>query len=154
MYFRAKVRGAGVNQTNDYGLWSVNDNGEWNFVIREGQWITLDDNISRQVESFMVHSSVGLHSGRRPGVNNRGDIAMRIIFTDGVSAIVVAERPICLGDIVEDGVVNVADLLAVINTWGSCPTSCLADIAPQPHGNGLVNVNDLLAVINAWGACP
>ena len=154
VYFMAKVRGAGVNQSNDYGLWSVNDDGEWNFVIREGQWITLDDNISRQVASFTVHSSVGLHSGRRPGVNNRGDIAMRIVFTDGVSAIVVAERPVCLGDVVEDGVVNVLDLLAVINGWGSCPISCLEDIAPQPHGDGSVNVSDLLTVINEWGACP
>jgi len=154
MYFEARVRGAGVNQTNDRGFWSVDNDGEWNFVIREGQWITLDDNISRQVESFMVHTSVGLHSGRRPGVNNRGDIAMRIIFTDGVSAIVVAERPTCLGDIVEDGVVDVSDLLALISSWGNCPTSCLADITPQPHGNGSVNVSDLLTVISAWGPCP
>ena len=50
-----------------------------------------------------------------------------------------------------NGVVNVADLLAVITSWGACPPgSCPADIN---HDN-VVNVADLLAVINAWGPCP
>jgi len=51
---------------------------------------------------------------------------------------------------------NVDDLLAVINGWGSCPVppaGCPADIAP-PGGNDVVNVDDLLAVINGWGGCP
>ena len=48
-----------------------------------------------------------------------------------------------------DGLVNVADLLLVINSWGSCP-GCHADIN---HDN-IVNVADLLAVINTWGVCP
>jgi hypothetical protein len=67
--------------------------------------------------------------------------------------------PTCPADIAPpggDGVVNVNDLLAVINSWGPCPTlpnPCPADIAPA-GGDGAVNVNDLLAVINAWGVCP
>ena len=62
----------------------------------------------------------------------------------------------CPADIAQNGVVNVNDLLAVINAWGSCPGPpfpCPADLAPN-GGNGTVNVNDLLAVINAWGPCP
>jgi hypothetical protein len=47
------------------------------------------------------------------------------------------------------GVVNAADLLAVINSWGACP-GCHADIN---HDN-VVNAADLLAVINSWGPCP
>jgi hypothetical protein len=68
--------------------------------------------------------------------------------------------PACPADIAPaaggDGVVNVSDLLAVINSWGNCPAppaSCPADIVP-PGGNGVVNVSDLLAIINGWGACP
>ena len=63
--------------------------------------------------------------------------------------------PVCFGDISGDGQVNVNDLLAVINSWGSCPTpppACAADIAPI-GGDGQVNVNDLLTVINKLGAC-
>ena len=59
-----------------------------------------------------------------------------------------------VADINHDGVVNAADLLAVINAWGSCPappTTCPADIAPLPDGDGTVNVLDLLMVINNWG---
>lgn len=59
-----------------------------------------------------------------------------------------------LGDVNGDGVVNVSDLLAVINTWGACPPApqtCPADVAPPPNGDGLVNVSDLLLVINNWG---
>lgn len=58
------------------------------------------------------------------------------------------------GDATSDGVVNVADLLAVISAWGPCPSPCparcAADVAPIPGDCG-VNVNDLLMVINNWG---
>jgi len=50
---------------------------------------------------------------------------------------------------VHDGTVNVSDLLAVINAWGSC-SGCAADT----NHDGAVNVSDLLAVINGWGSCP
>jgi len=47
-----------------------------------------------------------------------------------------------------DGIVNAADLLAVINSWGACP-GCPSDI----NQDNIVNAADLLAVINAWGPC-
>jgi hypothetical protein len=59
------------------------------------------------------------------------------------------------GDINNDTVVDVNDLLGVINNWGPCvnppppPENCPADIAPA---FGVVNVNDLLVVINNWGS--
>ena len=55
------------------------------------------------------------------------------------------------GRAVGDGVVNVQDLLAIINHWGT--NHFLYDIAP-PGGDGTVNVLDMIAVLNAWGACP
>jgi len=54
-------------------------------------------------------------------------------------------------DVNVDGKVNVGDLLAVINGWGTCPADpepCAADV----DLNGMINVADLLAVINAWGS--
>ena len=65
----------------------------------------------------------------------------------------------CPADIVDIGpsanIVNVDDLLAVINSWGGCPSpcppACDADIAGS---NCMVNVDDLLMIINEWGACP
>ena len=48
-------------------------------------------------------------------------------------------------DINNDGRVDVNDLLAIINGWGSC-SGCAADL----NHNGAVDVTDLLGVINAW----
>jgi len=53
----------------------------------------------------------------------------------------------CEGDLNEDGAVAVADLLTVIDQWGS---SGSADI----NGDGIVDVTDLLAIVGNWGPCP
>ena len=52
------------------------------------------------------------------------------------------------GDCNDDGVVNVDDLIAVVNSWGICanPSQCPADM----NADGKVNVDDLLIVINNW----
>jgi alpha-tubulin suppressor-like RCC1 family protein len=60
-----------------------------------------------------------------------------------------ALKSISPGDINQDGVVNVVDLLATISSWGQCPVppaSCPADL----NHDGTVNVTDLLIVINNW----
>lgn len=70
------------------------------------------------------------------------------------SADTVITPPTCPADIAPsggNGIVDVDDLLAVINTWGAC-AGCVSDIAP-PGGNGSVDVDDLLLVINSWGVC-
>ena len=43
---------------------------------------------------------------------------------------------------------TVADLLVVINDWGS------ADSTADINDDGVVDIQDLLAVMNAWGPCP
>ncbi|MBX3373704.1 MAG: hypothetical protein KF817_07705 [Phycisphaeraceae bacterium] len=57
------------------------------------------------------------------------------------------------GDVTGDGVVNMADMLAVLGAWGDCPDApgdCPADIAPPPHGDGQVDLADLLIVLSNW----
>jgi hypothetical protein len=68
--------------------------------------------------------------------------------------------PTCPPDIAPvpggDGLINVQDLLAVINQWGTCPAPpapCPADFVP-PGGNGSVGVQELLGIIANWGTCP
>jgi hypothetical protein len=55
------------------------------------------------------------------------------------------------GDVNGDGVVGVADVLAIIQSWGACaqpcPPSCVGDLT----GDCLVNTNDLLLVIANFG---
>lgn len=84
------------------------------------------------------------------GVNNGQVYADIFLASASLTPPCVADIAPCAGD----GMVNVGDLLAIINSWGPCPASlnCPADIAPA-SGDGVVNVSDLLAVINAWGRC-
>ena len=55
--------------------------------------------------------------------------------------------PIIPNNVSGDGVVGIADLLAVIAAWGPCLPPCPADI----DANGVVNIADLLLVVANWG---
>jgi hypothetical protein len=72
--------------------------------------------------------------------------ASESVQTGACCAGVVAE---CIGDLNNDGVVNVADLLIMFDQWGNCD-DCPADL----NGDGVVNVADLLILFNNWGSCP
>ena len=61
---------------------------------------------------------------------------------------ILIDEIFCAGDITGDGSVSIADLLVVIEQWGTC-AGCSADI----DENNVVNVNDLLLVVEAWGPC-
>ena len=54
----------------------------------------------------------------------------------------------CEGDVNEDGMIGVNDILAVIDSWGVCD-GCDADI----NQDGIVDVSDLLLIIGNWGPC-
>lgn len=62
------------------------------------------------------------------------------VFADGCATS-------CPSDINDDTVVDVSDILAVIDAWGSADSS--ADI----NTDGIVNVEDLLEVVGSWGPC-
>jgi sugar lactone lactonase YvrE len=52
-----------------------------------------------------------------------------------------------------DDDVNADELVAVILSWGPCPTGpCPGDVAP-PGGNGQIDSDDLVEVILNWGPC-
>ncbi|HMN97033.1 MAG TPA: hypothetical protein PKC43_02875 [Phycisphaerales bacterium] len=58
----------------------------------------------------------------------------------------------CAGDLDGNGVVDGADLGAMLGAWGECPpgATCAADL----DGNGVVDGADLGALLGSWGACP
>jgi len=62
-------------------------------------------------------------------------------------ACTIVAPAMCDGDINEDSVVSVADLLIVIDQWGQSDSP--ADIT----NDGVVDVSDLLMVVGNWGPC-
>ena len=79
----------------------------------------------------------------------RDEAARDSIMKQTVSWLVVIDELPCAGDLNEDGVVGIADLLTVIEAWGDCD-NCSADL----NSDGVVNVSDLLTLVDAWGICP
>jgi len=57
----------------------------------------------------------------------------------------------CLADVIENGVVDGADLAAVLTTWGTN-----GGIYPRADTNadGVDDGNDLAVVLGGWGVCP
>jgi hypothetical protein len=54
------------------------------------------------------------------------------------------------GDINDDDIVIVQDLLMVINGWGPCPPT--RNFCPaEATGDTVVNVQDMLMVVENWG---
>ena len=55
----------------------------------------------------------------------------------------------CDSDVNEDGIVGVADLLAVIAAWGDSCSDCPEDV----NNDSSIDVSDILLIINSWGVC-
>ncbi|MEY4089728.1 MAG: hypothetical protein RJB55_1999 [Verrucomicrobiota bacterium] len=57
----------------------------------------------------------------------------------------------CLADVIENGVVDGADLAALLTVWGTT-----GGIYPRADTNadGVVDGSDLATVLGGWGACP
>jgi hypothetical protein len=54
--------------------------------------------------------------------------------------------PTVPGDVNGDGLVDVTDILAIMDSWGPC-LGCPTDL----NGDGIVDVVDLLEVVGSWG---
>lgn len=80
-------------------------------------------------------------NAQNPGFNGQLG-AGRVNVGAATSLGPIAPRP---GDLNNDGLVNVADLLRVITDWG------LVHSSSDMNGNGLVDVGDLIIVIVNWG---
>lgn len=132
---------------------SIGDTNADGFPEIVARGIALDENQQQILKNYVFSGQTGLHLLTFTGgdIFDPGQVPMGGSFT------VVP----CFGDISgaggnPDGVVNIDDMVAVITSWGTCPTppaACPADIAPQGNPNGMVNIDDLVAVLTHWGAC-
>jgi hypothetical protein len=63
---------------------------------------------------------------------------------------IVVREVSCPGDVIQNGVVDGADLSALLSVWGTA-----GGIYPRAdaNGDGVVNGSDLSIVLSGWGAC-
>jgi formylglycine-generating enzyme required for sulfatase activity len=59
----------------------------------------------------------------------------------------------CTGDILADGVINGADLGAMLSYWGPRTTAPFS-VASDLNGDGVINGGDLGLLLSNWGPCP
>jgi hypothetical protein len=98
--FGAYLRGPGVGETNDYGIWATDLEGNLRLVVREGDTIDVNDGdglpdlrVIRSL-SFANQFAPGAAStemGRSSPFNDRGQIAFTALFTDMSSGVFVSD---------------------------------------------------------------
>ncbi|MCI0674949.1 MAG: hypothetical protein L0Y42_04135 [Phycisphaerales bacterium] len=131
-------------------------------VLVEGDLVDLDGDGSTEPNS-VLSDFTGISALTISDRDEKGNV--RLYFTADVDTlgtpstsddteggfVLEIDVVVCAADVAPpggDGVVNVADLLALIGVWGPCP-GCPEDLV----ADGTVNVLDLLALIAEWGAC-
>ena len=124
------------------GMSSVTPTGQARaFMWRDGVMCDLND--------LAETGSVELHIGM--AINELGAIVCWAWDTDigrNVAVVLAPGSPL-LGDLDENGIVNVLDLLLLLGDWGPCsppPATCPADL----DGDGEVNTLDLLIMLGNW----
>lgn len=149
---RARVRGLGINDTNNIGVWTIDPQGEIHFIARTGMLLSLYGEPARLVKSLRPTFGVGPQSGRRSSINDTGDVGLSIDFTNGDSAVVVAQLPeACPGDLNGNGTVDALDLAILLGAWGTFgPVGTGGDVDRDGDTDGA----DLGSLLGGWGPCP
>jgi choice-of-anchor B domain-containing protein len=154
-YSRWYNNGAGCNgadANNDYFYVDISSDGgaSWTNLETVGP---IDDSNGGWINVEFDLSNV---TGFEPSANFMvrfvcGDLGAGSIVEAGVDAVAISrsycDEVACEGDINNDGVVSVTDLLLIIADWGSNNPETDID------GDGIVAVGDLLIAIGNWGSC-
>lgn len=145
----ARVRGPGINQANDLGLWTIETDGTINLVARGQMGITIQPGDTRYIDDIAFWRGAGMSTGRRPAINDRGDVAFLVTFTDDSQAIVHGHLPpSCPLDRNDDGVIDFDDLLIVLASFDQFgPVGSGGDA----DWDGDTDFEDLLAILAAFG---
>ena len=137
----------GTTADDDFGFWMTDESGAARLLLRKGQALDLKGDGS----DVRVVGDPAYSAAEAPRLNNNGEALLLVAFTDGSSALIVAELdagpPSNPADLNGDGVVNGTDLGLLLGSWGACP-GCPADL----NGDGVVNGTDLGLLLGAWGS--
>ena len=136
----------------DLAIIATNDAGQRVVMVyRNDTSLNPNQNITFALEQELDEglSPILLGSGELDG--DAADDLVTIVTGPsfrGVPQLAIRSIPnsVCVGDIDQNNVIDVVDLLALISTWGT--------EAGDINGDGTTDVEDLLLLISGWGLCP
>ncbi|MGY8753735.1 MAG: FG-GAP-like repeat-containing protein, partial [Phycisphaerales bacterium] len=136
----------------DLAIIATNDVGQRVVMLyRNDTSLNPNQNITFALEQVLDEglSPILLSSGELDG--DAADDLVTIITGPsfrGVPQLAIRSIPntACIGDIDQNNVIDIVDLLALISTWGTA--------AGDITGDGMTDVEDLLLLISGWGLCP
>ncbi len=159
--FSASLVGPGVGSSNNRGLWAQDASGVLTLIARKGDSLEVAPGDFRTIgggsPSLRLVGRSGGQDGRPTGLNDAGQLAVHVSFTNNSSGILVfGAEPLTPGDLDGDGEVRVPDLIILLSAWGPCPKPCTpgdpADTCPEDlDGDCEVRVPDLIILLSNWG---
>lgn len=145
----AELTGVGINGDNDRAIFVPADGnaGGLRVLLRESDTIDLD--LDPVGEDLRVVERIGLGGLlTRPVLNDLGQIAVNVRFTDDSEAVIVLasgpEAPACPADLTGDGSVDTEDLGVLLGAFGS---SADGDV----DGDGVTDTVDLGLLLGGFG---
>lgn len=87
------LRGPGVNGSNNFAIFAMDENLQLQLVAREGDLVEVATGDFRTIETFSMLADAGGEDGRPTALDNLGQLTFRATFTDGSQAVCVALVP-------------------------------------------------------------
>ncbi|HEU5323144.1 MAG TPA: VCBS repeat-containing protein, partial [Methylomirabilota bacterium] len=123
-------------QAQDFSYWKNNGDGTFREVRRFGAGHNVHDLVAGD-----FNGDGALDVAMSAQVDVGAWWYTGVVIIDGT-----AGTPPLPGDVDGDGLVGIADLLALLAAWGPCTGACPADF----DGDGAVGITDLLIVLANW----
>ncbi|MEM9410054.1 MAG: choice-of-anchor tandem repeat NxxGxxAF-containing protein, partial [Planctomycetota bacterium] len=143
--FFAQLTGDAVTEDNDTALFLTDEDGVLRLVVREGDPFNVSNRGGdfRTIDYLGVVDGLGNETGTPRALNNAGEIAFWLRFTDESEAIVKTiidgQKGPVLGDINLDGLVNLLDVDPFVQLLSLGQFQIEADL----NLDGVVNLLDI-----------
>ncbi len=131
------------------GIWATDLDGQLHLIAAETQPFDVSPGDTRTVRSVLLTSEhAGGASNARP-LNNTGQLAFGLTFTDGTSGIFIADfAPRCIADFDASGGIDGGDVDAFFASWSAGAADA------EVNGDGAVNGEDVGFFFDRWsGGC-
>jgi hypothetical protein len=132
------LAGAGVDSTNDHGIWATDRSGAQQLIVRKGDELEVAPGDFRTISDLSFVGDNGNSNGWPSGFNNFGQLAFWASFTDGTQGVFVSNKVATVpGDFNFDGTVDAGDYVTWRNGRGTLYTDSHYDIWRANFGTSL-----------------